>query len=154
VLDAVCSRAAWCRREICESAIDLAIEIAHEGREGRRVGALFILGSADAVMARSRPLILDPLVGHAPAATHITDPRLRGTVKELAQLDGAFLIADDGTVVAACRYLDVSAEGVDVPLGLGSRHLAAAAVSKQLRVLAIVVSESGIVRVFCDGGVS
>jgi hypothetical protein len=34
---------------------------------------------------------------------------LQGTVKELAQLDGAFVITEDGTVVAACRYLDAPA---------------------------------------------
>jgi DNA integrity scanning protein DisA with diadenylate cyclase activity len=83
--------------------------------------------------------------------THITDGRLRGTVKELAQLDGAFVIADDGIVVAACRYLDAPAEGIDLPLGLGSRHVAAAAVSKLQPVVAIVVSETGAVRVFCQG---
>jgi DNA integrity scanning protein DisA with diadenylate cyclase activity len=112
---------------------------------------LFTLGSADAVLACSRPLILDPLSGHAPAVTHITDGRLRGTVKELAQLDGAFVIADDGIVVAACRYLDAPAEGIDLPLGLGSRHVAAAAVSRLHPVVAVVVSESGVVRVFCQG---
>jgi DNA integrity scanning protein DisA with diadenylate cyclase activity len=154
VLDAVRSHAVWCRREILESAIDLAVEIAREGREGRRVGALFILGSADAVLACSRPLILDPLAGHTPGATHIADPRLRGTIKELAQLDGAFVMADDGTVVAACRYLDVPANGIDLPLGLGSRHVAAAAVSSRLRVVAIALSESGIVRLFCGGRVA
>jgi DNA integrity scanning protein DisA with diadenylate cyclase activity len=151
VLDVVCSRAIWCRRKILEATIDLAVEIAIEGREGRHVGALFVLGDADGVLACSRPLILDPLAGHAPGATHITDPPLRGTLKELAQLDGAFIMSDDGAVVAACRYLDVSAEGIELPFGLGSRHLTAAGVSRQLRVVAIVVSESGMVRVFCGG---
>jgi DNA integrity scanning protein DisA with diadenylate cyclase activity len=151
VLDTVCSRATWCRREIFEATLDLALEIAAEGREGRHVGALFVVGDADGALACSRPLILDPLAGHAPGATHITDPPLRGTLKELAQLDGAFIISDDGAVIAACRYLDVSAEGIELPFGLGSRHLTAAAVSRQLRVVAIAVSESGMVRVFCGG---
>jgi DNA integrity scanning protein DisA with diadenylate cyclase activity len=133
------------------SALDLALEIAREGREGRHVGTLFTLGRADQVLASSRPLILDPLAGHAPGATHVANPALRGTLKELAQLDGAFIVADDGIVVAASRYLDSSAEGLAVPFGLGSRHVAAAAVSKQLGVVAIVVSESGVVRVFLDG---
>jgi DNA integrity scanning protein DisA with diadenylate cyclase activity len=137
--------------EILAFTLDLAIEIAQEGREGRRVGALFTLGGADAVLTRSRPLILDPLAGHQPAATHIADLRLRGTIKELAQLDGAFVITGDGVVLAACRYLDVSAQGVEVPLGLGCRHLAASAVSTQPGVIAIAVSESGVVRVFCRG---
>src|SRR3982751_1624288 len=105
-------------------------------------------GHAEDVLAHSRPLILDPPAGHAPLATHVLDRNLRGTVKELAQLDGAFVVAEDGTVRAACRYLDASVEDVNVPLGLGSRHLAAASISKRLGVVAIVVSESGIVRVF------
>ena len=75
---------------------ELALEIAREGREGRRIGTLFTLGKADAVLAASRALILDPLAGHAPARTQITDPDLRGTMKELAQLDGAFVISEDG----------------------------------------------------------
>lgn len=51
----------------------------------------------------------------------------------------------------ACQYLDVSAQGVDLPLGMGTRHLAAAAISKELRVIAIAVSASSRIRVFCRG---
>jgi DNA integrity scanning protein DisA with diadenylate cyclase activity len=72
-------------------------------------------------------------------------------MKELAQLDGAFVISETGTVVAACRYLDASVEQIELPLGFGSRHLAAASISQRLGALAIVVSESGVVRVFHDG---
>jgi DNA integrity scanning protein DisA with diadenylate cyclase activity len=53
-------------------------------------------------------------------------PDLRGTIKELAQLDVAFVISETGTVVAACRYLDASVERIDLPLGLWNRHLAGA----------------------------
>lgn len=139
------------RREVLNSLLELAIEIAREGREGRRNGTIFTLGDAEAVLAHSRPLILDPLAGHAPGATRVTDANLRGTIKELAQLDGAFVVADDGIVRAACRYLEASMEGIDVPLGLGSRHLAAASVSKRLGVVAVVVSESAVVRIFFGG---
>ena len=44
--------------DVLEPLIGLAVEIAREGREGRRVGTLFTLGDEDAVLARSRPLIL------------------------------------------------------------------------------------------------
>jgi diadenylate cyclase len=74
-----------------------------------------------------------------------------GTIKELAQLDGAFVISQSGTVVAACRYLDASVEDIDLPLGLGSRHLAGASISQRLGIVAGVVSESGVVRVFHRG---
>ena len=154
ILKDICDRVGWCDRSILESTVELALEIAREGREGRRIGTLFTFGQADAVLASSRGLILDPLAAHAPARTHITDPNLRGTIKELAQLDGAFVISEQGSVVAACRYLDASAEQIDLPLGLGSRHLAAASISRHIGALAIVVSESGVVRVFHDGAIA
>jgi diadenylate cyclase len=153
-LKTLCSRISWCEPAVLESALELALEIAREGREGRRIGTLFTVGKVDAVLAASRPLILDPLAGHAPARTEITDPDVRGTIKELAQLDGAFVISEAGHVIAACRYLDASGEQLDLPLGFGSRHLAAASVSKRLGAVAIVVSESGVVRVFHDGQIA
>ena len=139
-LKALCSRIPWCEPAVLESVLELALEIAREGREGRRIGTLFTVGKADEVLAASRALILDPLAGHAPARTHISDSDLRGTMKELAQLDGAFVISDEGIVLAACRYLDASVEQIDLPLGFGSRHLAAASISHRLGALAIVVS--------------
>jgi hypothetical protein len=112
VLKKLCSAIPWCEPGILEQTVELALEIAREGREGRRIGTLFTLGAAEAVLAASRPLILDPLAGHAPGRTHISNPDLRGTIKELAQLDGAFVISESGIVVAACRYLDASVEKI------------------------------------------
>ena len=153
-LKALCSRISWCQPAVLESVLELALEIAREGREGRRIGTLFTVGNVDGVLAASRALILDPLAGHAPPRTHITNPDLRGTIKELAQLDGAFVISETGIVVAACRYLDASVEQIEIPLGFGSRHLAAASVSQRLGAVAIVVSESGVVRVFYGGQIA
>ena len=136
---------------VLEPLIELAVEIAREGREGRRVGTLFTLGDEEAVLARSRPLILDPMLGHPASSRHITDLNLRGTIKELAQLDGGFVVSRDGIVLSACRYLDAVAEQLDVPLGLGSRHIAAANMSAVTDAVGIVVSESSVVRIFCHG---
>jgi DNA integrity scanning protein DisA with diadenylate cyclase activity len=147
----LCAGIPWCDPRILEQTVELALEIAREGREGRRIGTLFTFGAAEAVLGASRPLILDPLAGHPLEKRHIGDPNLRGTIKELAQLDGAFVVSGDGIVVAACRYLDASVEKIDLPLGLGSRHLAAATVSHALGAIAIVVSESGVVRIFHKG---
>ena len=137
--------------DVLESLIGLAVEIAREGREGRRIGTLFTLGDENAVLARSRALILDPLLGHPESSRHVTNLNLRGTIKELAQLDGAFVVSRDGVVLSACRYLDAVAAEVDVPLGLGSRHIAAANMSAVTEAVAIVVSESSVVRLFCHG---
>jgi diadenylate cyclase len=151
VLDAVCSRQPECGRNVLEAAVRLVLDIVSEGHEGRAVGTLLTIGRANDVLRHSRPLILDPLAGHEAASTHIGDDQLRGTLKQLAQLDGAFVMADDGTVLSACRYLDAPADGIDLPLGLGSRHVAAASISKRLSIVTIVASASGTVPVFCGG---
>src|ERR1700720_1431628 len=137
--------------DVLESLIGLAVEIAREGRERRRVGTLFMLGDEDAVLARSRPLILDPLSGHPESSRHVTNLNLRGTIKELAQLDGGFVVSREGIVLSACRYLEAVDAHVEMPLGLGSRHIAAANMSAVTKAVGIVVSESSVVRLFCRG---
>ena len=149
--NSICQRVRRCNKKNLEPTIELAVEIAREGREGRRIGTLFTFGDSDAVLTQSRPLILDPLAGHPDNAKHITDQNLRGTIKELAQLDGAFVISNEGIVVSACRYLDAVASDVVLPYGMASRHLAAASISQSTDTVAIVVSESSMVRVFDDG---
>jgi len=137
--------------DVLEPLIELAVEIAREGREGRRIGTLFTLGDEESVLSKSRSLILDPLAGHPEISRHVTNQNLRGTIKELAQLDGAFIVSRSGTFLSACRYLDAVASAVDVPLGLGSRHIAAANMSAVTNAVGIVVSESSVVRLFCHG---
>jgi diadenylate cyclase len=131
--------------------ITLAVEIAREGREGRKVGTLFVISDEQKVLATSKPMILDPLWNHPSSEKNIRNPDMRETIKELAQLDGAFVVADDGTVLSACRYINASAEGISLPLGLGSRHMAAASISKNTNCIAVAVSESSMVRVFDNG---
>jgi diadenylate cyclase len=137
--------------DVLEPLIELAVEIAREGREGRRIGTLFTLGDEKSVLEKSRPLILDPLIGHPESSRHVAGLNLRGTIKELAQLDGAFIVSRGGIFLSACRYLDAVASQVDVPLGLGSRHIAAANMSAVTNAVGIVVSESSVVRLFCHG---
>jgi diadenylate cyclase len=94
---------------------------------------------------------LDPLLGHPESLRQITNLNLRGTIKELAQLDGGFVVSRAGIVLSACRYLDAITAQVEVPLGLGSRHIAAANMSAVTKAVGIVVSESSVVRIFCHG---
>jgi DNA integrity scanning protein DisA with diadenylate cyclase activity len=135
-------------KEILEKIIRLAIEIAREDREGRKAGTLFVISDAENVMKHSRPLILDPLFGHPDAKKRIDDANMRETIKELALLDGDFVVSGDGICRSACRYIEALVEGIKLPLGLGSRHVAAASITKRTRSVAVVVSESAIVRVF------
>jgi diadenylate cyclase len=135
--------------DILESLIGLAVEIAREGREGRRRRHSSL--GMNAVLAKSRSLILDPLSGHPESSLHVANLKLRGTIKELAQLDGAFVVSGEPSFLSACRYLDVVAARVHVPLGLGSRHIAAANMSAVTKAVGTVVSESSVIRLFCHG---
>ena len=151
LFESIASRLRTYNRDVLDPVMELAVEIAREGREGRRVGALFTVGDADAVLGLSRPIILDPLAGHSRENRLVTDQNLRGTIKELAQLDGAFVVSDEGEFVSACRYFEAPACGLDLPLGLGGRHLAGASMSKATSCVSVVVSESATVRIFDDG---
>jgi DNA integrity scanning protein DisA with diadenylate cyclase activity len=151
MFDRILSRLRGCPAAVCQPIIEVALEIAREGREGLRIGTLYTIGDAERVLAHSRPLILDPIACHPTEARHISSADLRGTLKELAQLDGAFIFDHHGRVVAGCRYLDATASDIELPMGLGSRHLAAASISKVTQAIAVVVSESAIVRIF-EGG--
>ena len=147
----ICSHKRGVDSAVLEQIIGLAVEIAREGREGRKIGTLFVVGDSEEVLRRSKPLILDPLLGHPAESKYITDPDMRETLKELAQLDGAFVVSEDGVVLSAARYIDTVSDQLNVPLGLGSRHMAAASVSRQTNAVSVAVSESSMVRMFDDG---
>jgi diadenylate cyclase len=151
VFEEICSRQREVNARVLEQTVSLAVEIAREGREGRKIGTLFVVGDSGEVIKRSKPLILDPLHGHPDESKHIENPDMRETIKELAQLDGAFLISNAGVVLSAARYIDAASDSLDLPLGLGSRHVAGASISRQTRAVAVVVSESSMVRMFDDG---
>jgi diadenylate cyclase len=156
IFGSVCAstRCAETRKRTLEEIVQLAVEIAREGREGRKIGTLFVVGDVEAVLGRSRPLLLDPLYGHPDELLHVERPDLRETVKELAQLDGAFIVADSGTFVSAGRFVDVDLGSPSnfIP-GLGTRHAAAASISRETGAVAVVVSQSSVVRVFAGGEV-
>ena len=92
--------------------------------------------------------------GYSVAERQLADSKVREAIKEVAQLDGAFIVAADGTVVAACQHVSAPAADITLTKGLGARHWAAASVSKATAAIAITVSESdGTVRLFQNGQV-
>jgi len=141
---------------VMDALIDLAVSIGVEGWEGRPVGALFVVGDSNTVMEKSRQLTLNPFQGYSEDEKNIMNPDVRHALHAFAVLDGAFIVREDGVVVAAGRYLNFDEdEEVEVPLGLGARHMAAAGISRDSEAIAIVVSQtSGSVRVFRRGRVA
>jgi DNA integrity scanning protein DisA with diadenylate cyclase activity len=134
---------------VIRDVLEVAIELGKKGQKGKQVGALFVVGDAGKVMNKSRPLSYNPF---EKSHVHVGDPIVNVMLKEFSRLDGAFVISDNGKIVSAYRYLEPSAEGVDIPKGLGARHMAAGAITRDTNAVAIVLSESdAMVRAFQGG---
>lgn len=139
--------------EVFETLLKLALEISMEAKEGRKSsGAIFVLGKHEEVLKYSHPMVINPFQGYPEEERNILDHRLKETVKEFSSIDGAFVVREDGIILAAGRHLDASGENIEIPLGLGSRHRAAAGITSLTDALAIVISEqTGEVRIFHHG---
>lgn len=128
---------------VLDAVIQVAGEIAREGREGKAIGTAFVVGDTSNVLNYSKQFVLNPFQGHRETERQITDAGIQGTIKEFAQLDGAFLITGSGVVEAAGRCITVDMSQVNLPGGMGSRHLSAAGMTKVTASIGVVVSQSG-----------
>jgi len=137
---------------VLDSVIQVAMEIAREGREGQAIGTAFIVGDTKNVLNYSKQFVLNPFQGHHEAERQITDVGIQGTIKEFAQLDGAFLITGTGVVEAAGRCITVDMSHVNLPGGLGSRHSSVAGITQVTTSIGVVVSQSGgLISIFREG---
>jgi diadenylate cyclase len=136
-----------------KAVVDLAVEIGREGREGKPVGTMFVVGDTRKVLSLCQSSGFDPVKGYKREERNLNDRRVREAIKEIAQLDGAFVVATDGTVEKSCQIVEASHGDItSISAGLGARHWSAAAISKETSAIAIVVSESnGTVRLFLNG---
>jgi diadenylate cyclase len=135
-----------------KAVVDLAVQIGREGREGKPVGAMFVVGDTRRVLEHCSDGGADPFRGYNKRHRYLLDGKVQEDAKEIAQLDGAFIINADGHIERSRQMLEVSHENLTMSKGLGSRHWAAAAITQRTKALAIVVSQStGTVRLFQNG---
>jgi diadenylate cyclase len=98
---------------------------------------------------------LNPCAGHPTHERDIHNPVFVETLRELAALDGAFVISNSGTVESAGTYLDAPIQTRTLRRGLGARHAAALAITAVTKSFAIVISESsGTVTVYHEGRIA
>lgn len=138
--------------QVIEKILELATDIAREGRERGHVGALFVIGDTERVLAMSRQIVINPFKGHTEDDRNLLTGDTWETAKEFSQIDGAFVVTEKGIIEAAGRYIEVK-DPVSLPSGFGGRHLAAAHVTKETKAIAATVSETGVIRVFKDGDI-
>ena len=140
--------------QVVDALIQLALQIGQEGFEGHPIGTIITIGDHTSVMEKSRQMTINPFQGLSEAERNVLDPKIREAIKNFSVLDGAFVIREDGVVLAAGRYLSASDEAVKIPLGLGARHAAAASITSTTKSIALVVSQtSGAVRLFKNGNI-
>jgi diadenylate cyclase len=140
--------------QVVDALIQLALQIGQEGFEGHPIGTIICIGDHNNVMEKSRQLTINPFQGLSEDERNVLDPRMREAIKNFSVLDGAFIIREDGVVLAAGRYLSASDDTVKIPLGLGARHAAAASITATTQSIAMVVSQtSGAVRLFKEGNI-
>lgn len=140
------------RPRVLQAALEVASRIGLVTGRGRELGALLVLGDSDRVLEGSNRLIPNPFHGYADEERMLTEPRIQDTLVELAKVDGAFVVRGDGLIRAAGVFLAVSECAVEIPEGLGARHVTAAAISKRTDAMVVAVSATdGNVRVFADG---
>jgi diadenylate cyclase len=138
--------------DVLRAVVDLATEIGREGREGLPIGTILVVGDTRKVLSLSRFQNFNPFRGYTRAERDVRRRDVREQIKEIAKLDGAILIGRDGIAEAACLHLNARIDGVVLRKGFGSRHMAAAALSKASNAIAFAVSQSsGSVRVFQKG---
>lgn len=132
--------------------IHIALRFAEEGREGKPIGTIFVLGDLEELSPYLHQLILNPCAGHPRRSRSIHNPEFYETLREFAAMDGAFVISEKGVVESAGTYLDAPVKKARLPPGLGARHAAALAMTAETDSIAVVVSSSsGTVSVFHDG---
>ncbi|HVL14531.1 MAG TPA: diadenylate cyclase [Gemmata sp.] len=138
--------------DVLRAVVDLATEIGREGREGQPIGTVLVVGDTRKVLSLSRFQNFNPFRGYSRAERDVRKRDVREQIKEIAKLDGAILIGRDGIAEAACLHLNARSDGVSLRKGFGSRHMAAAGISKATAAVAFAVSQSsGSVRVFQGG---
>lgn len=134
---------------VIHNVLRIAIQLGKKGREGKPVGTTFIVGDSGDVLQHSTQITYNPFEG---SYVEISDKIVTSMIKEYSRLDGAFIISGKGKIVAASRYLESGKEGIELPRGLGARHMSAAWMSKITNAIAIVLSESdNLLRIFSNG---
>ena len=134
------------------AVVDIALDIGALGREGKSIGTTFIIGDAEEVLNSSHQAVFNPFKGYPKKERVITRSEVVESIKEFAHLDGAIIITDNGTIEAAGRHLDAAGVVTRQLRGMGSRHRAAAGMTRKTEAVAVVVSEStGRVTIFDNG---
>jgi PAS domain S-box-containing protein len=128
---------------VFDAVFHLCLEISREGREGHPVGTSFVVGDTRSVMEHSRPCTINSFEGQPAEKRQITSPEIGEVIKGLAQMDGAFVIRNDGYIEASGRHFIIENQALKIPPGYGTRHSSVAGITQMTNAIGLVVSATG-----------
>ncbi len=130
------------KKETYNRIMDIAKDIAY-----KKEGSMFIMAPKEKLKSKYELLFPQVLSRHS-----ISEHGMHEILVRLAELDGAFLVSDDGELFAMGARIKKS---ISLP-GFGTRHAAAAGLTSEVpEAVAILVSEkTGWIRVFQEGRIA
>ena len=128
---------------VFDAVFHICVEISREGREGHVVGTSFVIGDTPNVMAHSRYCTINSFEGQSREKRQITNPENAEVIKGLAQMDGAFVIREDGFIEASGRHFIIDNLILKIPEGYGTRHASVAGITQMTNAIGFVVSTTG-----------
>jgi len=131
------------QENVFDAVFHLCVEISREGREGHVVGTSFVIGDTQKVMEHSRPCTINSFEGQSREKRQITNPENAEVIKGLAQMDGAFVIREDGYIEASGRHFIIDNLVLKIPDGYGTRHSSVAGITQMTNAIGFVVSTTG-----------
>lgn len=66
--------------EVFGAVLNIALELAAQGRAGRKVGTIFVMGDHEKVLQLSRQMIINPFMGYSAEERNILNPDLKETI--------------------------------------------------------------------------
>lgn len=135
------------QKSVLDGIIDIAKEIRSEGIEGRRIGTSFVIGDSDNVILHSKETVLNPFRGYN---KNITDSETKNNIKAFSQLDGSFIISNDGIVKNVGILTSADIRCVSLDYGF-SRHYSIASITNETKSIGVVLSQNGAISVYKRG---
>lgn len=128
---------------VFDAVFHLCVEISRDGREGHVVGTSFVIGDTQKVMEHSRPCTINSFEGQPAGKRQVTNPANAEVIKGLAQMDGAFVIREDGCIEASGRHFIIDNLPLKISNGYGTRHSSVAGITQMTNAIGFVVSTTG-----------
>lgn len=137
--------------KIFNRLLEISKNVSAFGIEGRRIGTAFIVGgdTKNILENLTEQIVWNPFGYGTSERRNITNDDIKDSIIAFSQLDGVFIISNEGVVEAAGRRIKSNIEAKDETMpGKGTRHHSVKILTSITPAMGIVVSQSGPITIF------